>query len=513
MRVDPRLLERRSGVERLFFHTTMRVDDYYILTYKARVREDIPEALGVKPSYVRALDLTPVHLFGPEAMFSAYARLDKFGELVKSGIPGVEAVELVPMTHLLLHESVPLIGGRRAHELGYTGRRVKVAVLDTGIDKNHPDLRGCVVEERSFTSEPPGDWNGHGTHVAGIVSSRDSYYTGVAPGAELVNAKVIDSTGEGRLDDTIAAVKWVVSVKADVINLSFGVLLPPSEFESPALNKFASELNKLARSGVLVVAAAGNDGEQGSNSINYPAVVPGVIAVGATDKRGKVTAYSSEGSPQLEGLVGEPKPNLVAPGGAPGSSQEGIVSSLSTEISRSRREELAGRIVDEYHVSLVGTSMATPHVSGAIAVLLEKFEELGADRAQRYPLVFGALARTAADTGATRYKQGYGLIQVDKALKELGRHSIPVPGFRQIGRVPVGKPKVDEVTLAVASLLGAFAAEVVGTLLTYKRDKARELVEKLRAAEYLLRVGRISEEDFKLYKEFIISELRRIYQS
>ena len=217
-----------------------------------------------------------------------------------------------------------------------------IAILDTGIDMNHPDLN--VYAQKTFVAgtSTANDDNGHGTHVAGIAAAKDNSIgvVGVAPGARLWAVKVLDSSGAGALSDVIAGIDYITghANEIDVVNMSFGC-----QCDSTALN---SAVNNAVSAGITFVAAAGNNGQDASAF--SPASNPNVIAVGAiadSDGRcgglGPSTQYGNDDTFATFSNYG-PKVTIAAPG----------VNILSTYYGGS-------------YTTLSGTSMAAPHVAGA----------------------------------------------------------------------------------------------------------------------------------------------------
>ncbi|UFU01213.1 S8 family serine peptidase [Radiobacillus kanasensis] len=251
----------------------------------------------------------------------------------------------------------------------YYGKGVKVAVLDTGIAA-HQDL--LITSGKSFTSytESFYDDNGHGTHVAGIISAlnNDIGVAGVAPSVNLYSVKVLDKYGSGYLSDIIAGINWSIENKMDIINLSLG-----TNYDSTAMKQ---AVDKAYASGVLVVAAAGNNGRVDGigNTVEYPAKYSSVIAVSATDSLNRRASFSAHGQ-EVE---------IAGPG----------VSILSTYPSNK-------------YVSMSGTSMATPYVTGVLA-LLHQANPTANDSTLR-----STLAKTALDLGISGRDSlyGYGLAQ------------------------------------------------------------------------------------------------------
>ncbi|MBU8907633.1 S8 family peptidase [Desertibacillus haloalkaliphilus] len=224
-----------------------------------------------------------------------------------------------------------------AWDLGYTGKGIKIGVIDTGIDLIHRDLD--VVGGHSFVdyTESYHDDQGHGTHVAGVIASLHNRIgvKGVAPGIDLYALKVLDHEGRGMLSNMIASIDWSIENDLDIINLSLGATTHSTSFKEI--------VDRAYESGLLIVAAAGNTGTEKEDTINYPAQYSSVIAVGAVDSNNQRGEFSSVG-PAME---------VVAPG----------VNILSTYL-------------DNTYGSMSGTSMAAPFVSGILALYMEAYPEL-----------------------------------------------------------------------------------------------------------------------------------------
>ncbi len=252
--------------------------------------------------------------------------------------------------------------------LGYTGKGVKVAVVDSGIAP-HPALtiRGGVSMVDYTTSYF--DDNGHGTHSAGIIAANQasSHHLGVAYDVDLYSVKTLDSSGNGRLNDTIRGIEWAIKENMDIINLSLGTSTPSSALKSVV--DYAYE------QGIIVVAAAGNKSKNTATPmpVEYPAKYGSVVAVSAVDNRNRIASFSATG-PEIE---------FSAPG----------VSISSTYLNNR-------------FASLSGTSMATPFVAGVFALYREAYPHLNGKEirklAQRdaFPL-----------TSSRDERYGYGLIQ------------------------------------------------------------------------------------------------------
>jgi parallel beta-helix repeat protein len=196
-----------------------------------------------------------------------------------------------------LSESSPQIGGNRSYHTGYAGGGISVAVLDTGIDTDHPDLVDSVVWEECFLSggacpttgtdraSGPGsaeDGEGHGSHVSGIITSDNDIYRGIAPDAGIVAIKILDNSGTGELSDLVAALDWVAENHATqairIVNMSLG----SSVYEGTCDNQYDSlteAANAVHAEGIALFAASGNDASD--YRIDMPACLSNVISVGA----------------------------------------------------------------------------------------------------------------------------------------------------------------------------------------------------------------------------------------
>ncbi|MDP9394823.1 MAG: S8 family serine peptidase, partial [Actinomycetota bacterium] len=304
--------------------------------------------------------------------------------------PGVAAVWLDGRVSAVLDRSVAQIGAPAAHAAGLDGRGVTVAVLDTGVDVTHPTLAGRVTKRVNFSAEDfPGDGNGHGTHVAATVGGAGGRYTGVAPGVQLWSAKVLDSEGGGSESSVIAGMEWAASRGADVVNMSLGGA--PSDGTSP-LDTAVDALT--ARYGTLFVVAAGNAGAAGT--VNTPGAADAALTVGAVDGRDVLAGFSSRGPRMGDGAV---KPEITAPG-------VGIVAAQA-------KGTALGPVVEAGYVSLSGTSMATPHVAGAAAILAQAHPTWDAATLKS---VLAASAKPSAR--ASVYDQGMGRLDVASALAQ-----------------------------------------------------------------------------------------------
>lgn len=258
------------------------------------------------------------------------------------------------------------------------GEGINIAVIDSGCDIDHESLKENIVFVRNFTDEDKKNPNividrvGHGTHVAGIIAANGNNNTvvGVAPWANLYILKAIDKTGSGKVSWVINAINYAVEKKVDIISMSLG--MPNND---PKLEK---AIKHAVNNNILVVCAAGNegDGNSGDFEYSYPASYVDVISVGAVDKKGVPASFSNAN------LVVD----LVAPG----------VNVVST-------------YPNNQFASLSGTSMAAPHVSGSLALLKNwSHEEFQRDLTQEE--IYAQLIKYTKNLGYPRTVQGNGLI-------------------------------------------------------------------------------------------------------
>ncbi|MET8244932.1 S8 family peptidase [Streptomyces sp. NPDC005202] len=308
---------------------------------------------------------------------------------------GIAHVWLDGVRKASLDKSVPQIGAPAAWNAGYTGKGVKIAVLDTGVDATHPDLKDQVIAAKNFsTAADATDHYGHGTHVASIAAGTgaksNGTYNGVAPGAKILNGKVLDDTGSGDDSGILAGMEWAAQQGADVVNLSLGGV------DAPGTDPLEAEVDKLsAEKGILFAIAAGNEGPE---SIGSPGSADAAITVGAVDKKDKLADFSSTGPRVGDGAI---KPDVTAPG----------VDITAAAAKGSVIDQEVGEKPPGY-LTISGTSMATPHVAGAAAILKQEHPNWG------YAELKGALTGSATGGNYTPFQQGAGRIAVDKAIKQ-----------------------------------------------------------------------------------------------
>ncbi|WP_433258768.1 S8 family serine peptidase [Streptosporangium sp. CA-135522] len=265
-----------------------------------------------------------------------------------------------------------------------TGKGVTVAVLDSGYDPGHPDLKGVVAQERNFSDDPDiRDTLGHGTHVASIVAGAGQKYRGVAPDAKLAIGKV--GGAFGATDSAIlAGMEWAtVEVKPKVVNISLGA---PDTVELDPMEQAVNSLS--ARTGALFVVAAGNSGR---NPVDSPGSADAALTVGAVDRQDRIAEFSSTGPREGDHAI---KPDITAPGVK-------IMAAAATGTA------------DDSHVALSGTSMATPHVAGAAAILAQRHPEWTGQQ-----LKAALIGSATPSAGATPYQQGTGRVDLVRALAQ-----------------------------------------------------------------------------------------------
>lgn len=261
---------------------------------------------------------------------------------------------------------------------GITGKNVKIAVIDSGCDITHKDLKNRIIGGRNFTTEDNGninkyeDYNGHGTHVCGTIAASNNNYgvTGVAPDAQLLILKALDKNGSGSMKNIIEAINFAISQKVDIISMSLGT--------STDVSQLHQVIKKAVDSNILVVCAAGNegDGSGSTDEFSYPAGYNEVISVGAVDFS-KSAARFSDSNKEVD---------LVAPG----------VNIIST-------------FLNGQYETLSGTSMATPHVAGFLALLIE-WSKKEFERKLSEAELYGQLIKNTDTLPILRTLQGNGLL-------------------------------------------------------------------------------------------------------
>lgn len=366
--------------------------------------------------------------------------------------------QLQPQEAPPVHWNIDRVRAKQVwHGLGVTGLGVTIAIMDTGVDWTHPDLHdnyrgvgssGAVQHHGNWfdalgspaQSAEPFDPNGHGTHVAGTAVGQSG--TGVAPDARWIAVRAFDSNGFATVSDLHLAFQWLLApdgqpgLAPDVVNGSWS--------GAGQSTLFRDDIHALHQAGIVTVFAAGNTGPS-TGTIGAPASYPDAIGVAATDYRDEVTWFSARGpSP----VTNKPKPEIAAPGAR-------IYSTLP------------GGAYGIYN----GTSMATPHVAGAAALLLS------ANPSLTIPDVTRLLTATARSNGSTvpDIHQGWGQLDIYAALAS---------------QLAVGEV-IGRVTAGGAPLAGAAVTVTTpgGALLGFKTDSDGRFSAWLRPGDYTLQVG------------------------
>jgi subtilisin family serine protease len=286
-----------------------------------------------------------------------------------SNIASIENDQIVQVSSQTESWGISTTNAPKAWESNYTGKGVKIAVIDTGI-ANHEDLNisGGVSFVQGVTSYA--DDFGHGTHVAGIIGAKNNTVgtIGMAYEASLYAVKVLDKTGEGSLANVAKGIDWAIKNKMDIVNMSLG-----DTTTSPVLK---SMVDTAYNKGILIVAAAGNSGTSDGteDTVNFPARYSSVISVAAVDKKSKRASFSSTGTTV----------EVAAPG----------VDIVSTYLNNT-------------YATMSGTSMACPYVAGDLALLKQAYPDLSNTELRQ------KLQESVIDLGSSGKDTwyGYGLIQ------------------------------------------------------------------------------------------------------
>lgn len=280
---------------------------------------------------------------------------------------------------------VQYIGSQPVHNQNIIGAGVKIAVLDTGIDYNHPDLAGNYKGGYDFVNNDPDPWDDnclsyfktcHGTHVSGTIAAEHNGIgvVGVAPGSSIYAVKVLDVGGFGAASLVVSGIEWAKNNGMNIISMSLG----STENNTAVLDA----VNAAYDSGILLVAAGGNTG---GGPVSYPAAYDSVIAVTAIDQNGQKASFSPI----------DQKIEVAAPG----------VSIYST--------------VQSGYGLLSGTSMAVPHVTGLAALIFStNYPDVNGDGKRDNKDVREIIRNTAFDAGIPGKDDvyGYGIVDVSKAL-------------------------------------------------------------------------------------------------
>jgi subtilisin family serine protease len=329
----------------------------------------------VLPEQAKAplLKETGVQRIDDDVIVSALPAVDNSGKPGNQGKPGgggpTQPAQQLPW-------GIDRIDAELVWTQGLIGTGIKIAIIDTGIDLSHPDLKVAGGTNTIVPAKSYADDNGHGTHCAGIIAALNNNIgvVGVAPGASIYAVKALARNGKGYISDIIEGIQWSVNNGMQVISMSLGATSTVQSLHDAVAAAYAANLT--------LVAAAGNDS---GRSVEYPAAYPEVIAVSATDSTNTIASFSSVG-PQVE---------LAAPG-------VGILSTYP-----------GGK-----YATMSGTSMACPHVAATVALII------AAGRASTPDAIRSILAATADDLGAAgRDSQyGFGLVDAEQAATGVQTH-------------------------------------------------------------------------------------------
>ena len=303
---------------------------------------------------------------------------------------------------MYLNESVPIISAPQVWKTGPEGQGIIVAIVDTGVDGEHQDLKGKLVDSKDFSEEGYFDGSGHGTHVASTIcgtgAASKGKYKGVAPQAKVIAAKVLDSSGSGSFSAVIAGIEWATEKKPHAMNLSLG---GDVEGSCDGTDPVCLAVDAAWDKGIVVCVAAGNAGPA-SSTVGTPGCSKKIITIGASDKTDQIAWFSSRG-PTKDDRV---KPDILLPG--------------SNIVAARAKDTSLGNVLNEYYTSASGTSMATPHCAGVVALMLSATAGLSPDAVKQ------KLMGTAIDLHYEGNTQGAGRVDAYKAIT--GSPTPPEPG-------------------------------------------------------------------------------------
>ena len=362
--------DRIVGIERMGGSVTkdLRIIEAVVAVFADNVTDaDIKSLKGVtnveEDLYLKWIEETPA------ALPLSYVT-DNLNRSQNEGVETQESLQIPAKPARTPEETEIPWGVKRVNAPGVwnttMGEGVKVAVIDTGIDYNHPDLKAVYAGGYNavVSTKTPLDDQGHGTHVSGTIAAvRDAKgVVGIAPKVQLYAVKVLDANGSGSYSNIVDGIQWAVNNKMQVINMSLG-----GGSGTPALQKVMEAADK---AGVTIVCAAGND----SGPVNYPAKYPQAIAVSASDSTDKLAYFSSRGAEIA----------FIAPGVDVPSTYKGSAYKTAS-----------------------GTSMASPHVAGLAAIAV-------AGGANTPAKVRAALKKAASSLGMKPTEEGAGMIDAAK---------------------------------------------------------------------------------------------------
>ncbi|WP_406141693.1 S8 family serine peptidase [Streptomyces sp. NBC_01089] len=402
-----------------------------IVTYGKGVRSAAPHGATTVRS-LPSVDGAAVRAASPGTFWKSLT--DSRTRQAGSFADGVGKVWLDGRVKADMAESNAQIGTPAAWQAGLTGKGVKVAVLDTGVDADHPDLKNRISDSKSFIAgEDTTDRNGHGTHttstVGGSGAASDGKEKGVAPDADLAVGKVLSDEGSGTDSEIIAGMEWAAKdIHAKIISMSLG-----SQEASDGTDPMAAAVNTLSKdTGALFVVAAGNTGAP--TSIGSPGAADSALTIGAVDSADQPAYFTSQGPRLGDNAL---KPDLSAPG---------------VDILAARSQYVDG---SGPYQTMSGTSMATPHVAGVAALLAQKHPDWTGQQLK------DALMSTSRTLPEPVYTLGAGRVDVPAATTasitatgsaDLGFYSWPYEDDKPVTRTVTYANSSDApVTLALAA--------------------------------------------------------------
>ncbi|MFF9688349.1 S8 family serine peptidase [Streptomyces sp. NPDC014623] len=361
-----------------------------IATYSASTARSLPAAPRGSETVRRLESVNGVALTsdkdGVRGFWSDIAPTEKSRSLDN----GIAELWLDGKAEVALEDSVPQVGAPQAWAAGFDGKGTTVAVLDTGIDATHPDVKDRITRSKSFVpGEEVVDKHGHGTHVASTIAGSGAASggadKGVAPEADLLVGKVLSDGGSGADSGIIEAMEWAKAEGADVVSMSLGSSIPDdgTDLMAQAVDALSAD------GGPLFVIAAGN--AYGAGTIGSPGSAASALTIAAVDKQDGRAAFSSMGPlVRSHGL----KPDLSAPG---------------VDINAAASQSVPG--IEGMYQQMSGTSMATPHVAGAAAILKQRHPEWSGRRIKDV-----LMSSSERLPGYTPYEQGTGRLDVKAAI-------------------------------------------------------------------------------------------------
>lgn len=384
----------------------MKLDSLVCQKIKSKTKGEIPVIIRFKDNDLNSVSNMILNMSGKikhnlPIVNSIACSMDLKSIESLSKDPNIEYIYYDAKVFALMDVAKGSVNSKYAYDLGYTGKDITVAVIDTGVAPHYDFVKpkNRIVGFKDFVNNKskPYDDNGHGTHVAGIIAgngySSKGKFAGIAPKANILGIKALDENGSGTTSDILNSMQYVIDTKnvynTKVLNLSLG---------TPTSNSYKKDPLSLAsaeavRSGITVVVAAGNSGPT-RKTILSPANTPSVISVGAVDdnktvevRDDSIASFSSRG-PTVDGLN---KPDVVAPGVD--------ITSLSNNSNSS-------------YATFSGTSMASPVVAGACALLCERESNLSPQK------IKSMLKYSCISLNDNRDNQGAGLINLQNLFKQ-----------------------------------------------------------------------------------------------